>query len=220
MQLFIDSANPEEIREAWDWGIIDGVTTNPTLAAKVGKPYAEIVKEILEIAIDGVVNLEVIATDYAGMVEQAEALAKIDERIVVKLPCTQDGIKACAKLAGMGVFVNITLVFSVNQALLAAKAGAVYVSPFVGRLDDMEANAGDKLVEDIRTVYDNYDFDTEILYASVRDPQHVADAALIGADVATVPFAILKQLVQHPLTDKGLDQFLADWKSSGLSLPV
>jgi transaldolase len=220
MQLFIDSADPKEIREAWGWGIIDGVTTNPSLAAKVGKPYTDIVKEILEVANDGVVNLEVVATDYQGMVDQAETLSKMDERIVVKLPCTQDGIKATAKLAGMGVFVNVTLVFSVTQALLAAKAGAVYVSPFVGRLDDVDPNSGDTLVEDIRTMYDNYDFDTEILYASVRDAKHVADAALIGADVATVPFEILKQLVQHPLTDKGLSKFLEDWNASGLTLPV
>ncbi len=221
MELFIDSADPNEIRTAWDWGIISGVTTNPTLAARTGKPYRDTVQEILSILDeDGILNLEVVATDYAKILTEARALAEIDERVVVKVPCTQDGIKACAKLSASGILVNVTLVFSPVQALLAAQAGAFYVSPFVGRLDDVESSAGDEVVAKILDIYDNYDFETEVLYASVRDVQHVEDAALLGADIATVPFDILGQLVKHPLTDKGLEKFLSDWKEAKLELPI
>lgn len=221
MDLFIDSANPEEVRTAWDWGIINGVTTNPTLAAKAGLPYRDLVGEILSIMDeDGVLNLEVVATEYTKMITEARALAEIDNRVVVKIPCTQDGIKACHKLSSSGILVNITLVFSATQALLAAKAGAFYVSPFVGRLDDIEANAGDDVVAKILEIYQNYEYETQVLYASVRDVEHVENAALLGADVATVPFEILQKLIHHPLTDKGLATFMEDWQKSGLQLPI
>jgi transaldolase len=221
MELFIDSADPEEIRTAWNWGIISGVTTNPSLAAKTGLSYRELVTKILEIlGEDGVLNLEVVATDYEGMVSEGKALAAIDERIIVKVPCTQEGIKACAKLSSEGILVNVTLIFSANQALLAAKAGAFIVSPFVGRLDDIEAGSGDDVVAKIMGIYENYEFETQVLHASVRDPQHVENAALLGADIATVPFNVLEELIKHPLTDKGLEKFMSDWKEAGLELPV
>jgi transaldolase len=221
MQLFIDSADPNEIKTAWDWGIIDGVTTNPSLASKVGKPYPEIIQEILGIVDENTsVSLEVIATDYEGMLEQARKLASIDERVVVKLPCTTAGLQATKELGKEGILVNMTLVFSPAQALLAAKAGAFYISPFVGRLDDIEEHSGDDTLEEILTIMDNYDFESAVLYSSVRDVAHVQHAARVGADAATVPFDVLGKLVQHSLTDAGLTKFLADWEASGLSLPA
>lgn len=201
--------------------MIDGVTTNPSLAAKVGKPYPEIVKEILEIiGPEATISLEVIATDFEGMVEQGSKLAALDERVVVKIPCTQDGLRATRALSEKDIKVNVTLVFSPVQTLLAAKAGAFYVSPFIGRLDDVEYGAGDDVVEASLQIMDNYMFESEILYASVRDVDHVMHAAMIGADIITIPFAILEKLVEHPLTATGLNKFLEDWKESGLELPA
>lgn len=221
MQIFIDSADPEEIRTAWSWGIIDGVTTNPSLAVKVGKPYREIVHEILDIIDeDSTVSLEVVATDYEGMLEQGRRLSAIDDRIVVKIPCTADGLKASKALTAEGVLVNMTLVFSPAQALAAAKTGAFYISPFVGRINDIEDGAGFDAVERIVETIFNYDFHTQILYASVRNVDYVEHAAKIGADIATVPFAVLQKIVKHPLTDTGLSKFLEDWKNSGLELPA
>lgn len=219
MQLFIDSADPKEIKEAHSWGFLDGVTTNPSLAAKVGRPYNEIVKEILDI-VDGPVSLETIATDLDGMLKEARALAKIKDNVYAKIPCTLEGFAATKKLAAEGIKVNMTLCFSVNQALLAAKSGAAYISPFLGRVDDIQDGAGTELLADIRTVYDNYDFETKILAASIRDTAHVAIAAELGADIATVPFKVLRDMVQHPQTDTGLKKFLDDWEKSGLKLPI
>lgn len=220
MQLFIDSADPKEIATAWDWGIIDGVTTNPSLAAKIGTPYPEIVEKILDILDpDSTLSLEVTATDYEGIVSQGKALADLDERIVVKVPCTAAGIKATHKLSSQGILVNVTLVFSARQALLAAKAGAFYVSPFAGRLEDIESEADDRVIQRIVDIYDKYQYHTQILYASVRTVQHVEMAAIYGVDITTCPFPILQSLVEHPLTDKGLEKFLADWRESGLQLP-
>lgn len=219
MLLFIDSADPKEIREAHDWGIIDGVTTNPSLAAKISRPYREIISEILEI-INGPVSLEVISTDYEGILTEAYSLAKLQRNVVVKIPCTQAGYKATKTLSEDGINVNMTLCFSLNQALLAAKVGAEYISPFIGRLDDIKFHTGDELTQEIRKVYDNYQFKTKILDASIRDAEHVAMAALSGADAATVPFTVLKELHEHPLTKKGLDKFLLDWKEAGLELPI
>lgn len=224
MLLFIDSADPTEIKTAWDWGIIDGVTTNPSLAAKSeaarsGKSYKEIVSEILSI-VDGPVSLETIATDYDGILKEARALHKLSKNVIVKIPCTQDGFKATKALSAEKIRVNMTLCFSVNQALLAAKVGAYYVSPFIGRLDDIQDDLGDQLIEDIVQVYQNYNFETKILDASIRDTEHVARSAEMGADIATVPLKVLSELHKHPLTDKGLESFLADWKTSGLELPI
>lgn len=219
MQLFIDSADPEQIRTAMQWGFVDGVTTNPSLAAKVGRPYKEIVDEILKI-VEGSVSLETIATDYEGMLKEARALAGIKENVYAKIPCTLEGFAATKQLASEGIKVNMTLCFSTNQALLAAKAGAAYISPFLGRVDDILDGGGTELLGSIRTVYDNYDFKTKILAASIRDAAHVATAAELGADIATVPFEVLQSLHKHPLTDTGLNRFLEDWKKSGLKLPV
>lgn len=210
MKLFIDSAHIEEIAEAHALGVIDGVTTNPSLIAKTGKPFEQVVREILKI-IDGPVSLEVVGTDAETMVAEARKLAAFGENVVVKIPMIPEGLKAVKRLSAEGIRTNVTLVFSPSQALLAAKAGATYMSPFVGRLDDI-SHQGMDLIGDIRLIYDNYDFATEILVASIRNPLHLVEAARLGADVATVPFQVIMNLTKHPLTDKGLEQFLADWE--------
>ncbi len=210
MKFFIDTANLAQIREAAELGILDGVTTNPSLLSKEpGDPY-ENLKEICRI-VPGPVSGEVIATDVRGMLEEARNLSKIAENIVIKLPMTRDGIKACRALSVEGVKVNLTLVFSPTQALLAAKAGATFVSPFVGRLDDISSD-GMQLIGQIVQIYNNYQFDTEVLVASARHPMHVAEAALYGADIVTMPFDVINKLFSHPLTDMGLDKFLKDWQ--------
>lgn len=210
MKFFIDTANIREIREAINLGMVDGVTTNPSLIAKEKRGFEEIVKEILEV-VDGPVSLEAINLDAKGMVEEGRTLAKLGENVVIKLPLTTDGLKAARILATEGINVNQTLVFSPLQALLAAKAGAAYVSPFVGRLDDV-SHDGMEIVDQIITIFDNYGFKTEIIVASVRHPRHVLKAALMGADIATIPFKVIAQLAKHPLTDQGIELFLEDWK--------
>ena len=213
MKFFVDTADVSEIRELNDLGLLDGVTTNPSLIMKSGRDIMEVTKEICSI-VDGPVSAEVTAMDYDGMMKEAAVLAKIADNICIKLPLTLDGLKACKALTSAGHKTNVTLCFSANQALLAAKAGATYISPFIGRLDDIHLN-GMELIGEIRTIYDNYDFTTEILAASIRTVNHVKEAALIGADVATIPPATLKALVKHPLTDKGLEAFMADWAKTG-----
>lgn len=214
MKFFIDTANLDEIREANELGLIDGVTTNPSLVAKEGDvDFKEHLKKICEL-VKGDISAEVTALDTAGMLEQGRDYAKVADNVVVKCPLTLDGLKATRQLTSEGIGVNVTLCFSAAQALLAAKAGAKYISPFVGRLDDV-ATDGMQLIRDIVQIYMNYDYDTQVLAASIRHPMHVVDSALAGADVATIPFKIIQQLVKHPLTDKGLDAFLADWKKSG-----
>ncbi|MEJ6783658.1 fructose-6-phosphate aldolase [Aminobacter sp. Piv2-1] len=213
MKFFVDTADVKEIRELNELGLLDGVTTNPSLILKSGRNIAEVTKEICDI-VDGPVSAEVAATEYAEMMKEAEVLSKIADNICIKVPLTLDGLKACRTLTSDGRLVNVTLCFSANQALLAAKAGASFISPFIGRLDDMAVD-GMELIAEIRHIYDNYGFDTEILAASIRSTEHVKRAALIGADVATVPPATLKALVKHPLTDKGLEMFLADWAKTG-----
>jgi transaldolase len=210
MKFFIDTADVAEIKEAKALGILDGVTTNPSLVKKSGRPFKDVAKEICEL-VDGPVSLEVTAVDCEGMLKEAAELAGYGDNVVIKLPLIPEGLKACKKLTEQGVRTNVTLCFSPVQALLAAKAGASYISPFVGRLDDIGQN-GIEIIPQIRQIYDNYGFETEILVASIRHPIHVFDAALAGADVATIPFKVFGQLVQHPLTDKGLAQFLKDWK--------
>ena len=210
MKFFIDTANLDEIKKGLEMGMVDGVTTNPSLVAKEKKPFVEIVAEICKI-VDGPVSAEVVSLDAPGMLAEARELAKIAENIVVRIPMIVEGLKAVKILAAEGIKTNVTLVFSAAQALLAAKAGASYVSPFVGRLDDI-GNPGMDLVSDIVTIYDNYGYTSEIIVASVRSPQHVLDAALIGADIATIPFKVIAQLAKHPLTDAGMEQFLADWE--------
>jgi len=211
MKFFLDSANLDEIKEIAATGILDGITTNPSLVSNEGeqKGFQELVKEICEI-VQGPVSAEVISTEFKKMVKEAEELAKIHKYIVVKMPLTEDGIKATKYVSDNGINVNVTLVFSASQAILAAKAGAKYVSPFIGRLDDI-SNSGMQLVEEIVQIYDNYDFSTEILVASIRHPMHIAESALLGADIATMPYKIFKQLYKHPLSDIGLERFLADW---------
>ncbi len=209
MKFFIDTANIDEIREANDMGMVDGVTTNPSLIAKEGRDFEELVKEICEI-VDGPVSAEVISLDTKGMVREAQHLAALHDNIVVKIPMTVDGIKATRQLSEQGIKTNVTLVFSPLQALMAAKAGATYASPFIGRLDDL-SNEGMFLVDQIVEIYGNYAFDTEIIVASIRNPIHVLDAALIGADIATIPFNVLAKFASHPLTDKGIKTFLEDW---------
>ncbi|MGO8954991.1 MAG: fructose-6-phosphate aldolase [Rhodomicrobium sp.] len=217
MKFFADTAEIDEIRELAATGLLDGATTNPSLIAKAGRNFIETVREICAI-VEGPVSAEVAATDTETMLAEARKLAAIAENVAVKVPLTWDGLKACRTLAQDGIMVNVTLCFSANQALLAAKAGAAFVSPFVGRLDDVGED-GMSLIRDIRAIYDNYpDLGTEILAASIRHPRHVTEAALAGADVATVPPAVLKQIVNHPLTDKGLAQFVADWKKTGQSI--
>ncbi len=213
MKFFVDTADVDEIRKLNDLGLLDGVTTNPSLILKSGRDITEVTKEICDL-VDGPVSAEVTATDYDGMMSEAAVLGKIADNICIKVPLTPDGLKACKALTSNGKQVNVTLCFSANQALLAAKAGATFISPFIGRLDDIGID-GMELIEEIRTIYDNYDFKTEILAASIRTVNHVKEAAMIGADVATVPPATLHALFKHPLTDKGLEAFLADWAKTG-----
>ena len=210
MKFFIDTANTDEIREAVSFGMVDGVTTNPSLIAKEGRQFEEVIKEITEI-VDGPISAEVVSLDANGMVEEGKKLATISDNIVIKVPMTTEGLKATKIFASEGIKTNVTLIFSATQALLAAKAGAAYASPFVGRLDDISLTGMD-LIGDIVTIYDNYGYTTEIIVASVRNPTHVLDAALIGADIATIPFKVIAQLAKHPLTDKGIESFLADWE--------
>ncbi len=210
MKFFIDTANIQEIKEGINLGMVDGVTTNPSLIAREKKGFEEIVKEILEV-VDGPVSLEAISLDTRGMVKEGKKLAKLGENAVIKLPLTTEGLKATRILATEGIRVNQTLIFSPLQALLAAKAGAAYVSPFVGRLDDI-SHDGMEIVDQIITIFDNYGFETEVIVASVRHPRHVLEAALMGADIATIPFKVIAQLAKHPLTDQGIDMFLSDWK--------
>jgi transaldolase len=210
MKFFIDTANIDEIKKANELGMVDGVTTNPSLVSKEGREFKGLLKEICSI-VDGPVNAEVVSMDSTGMVREAKELAKLAENIVVKIPLIQEGLKAVKILAEQEIKTNVTLCFSPVQALMAAKAGASYVSPFVGRLDDI-SHRGMDLVEQIMTIYDNYGFETEVIVASIRNPIHVVDAALMGADIATIPYKVMEQLIRHPLTDIGLDKFLADWK--------
>jgi len=210
MKFFIDTADVKEIREANELGLVDGVTTNPSLIAKSGRKFEEVIKEIAGI-VDGPISAEVISLEHEGMVQEADELVKIHKNIVIKLPMTAEGLKATKVLTAKGIKTNVTLIFTPMQALLAAKAGATYVSPFVGRLDDISQN-GMGIVDEIRTIFDNYGYDTEIIVASVRNPIHVLDSALIGADVATIPFSVMMQLAKHPLTDAGIKKFLEDWE--------
>lgn len=216
MKFFVDTADVDEIRELADTGLLDGVTTNPSLIMKSGRDIMEVTKEICGLT-DGPVSAEVTAMDYDGMMKEAAVLAKIADNVCIKLPLTMAGMKACKALTSQGHQTNVTLCFSATQALLAAKAGATYISPFIGRLDDMGID-GMELIEDIRTIYDNYGYDTQILAASIRTINHVKDSAIAGADVATIPPSTLKALVKHPLTDKGLDAFMADWAKTGQSI--
>ncbi len=213
MKFFVDTADVKEIRELAESGLIDGVTTNPSLVAKAGGDFKKILKEICAV-VEGPVSAEVAATDHAGMLDEGRRLAKIADNIVIKVPLTWDGLKACRTLTMEGTGVNVTLCFNAVQALLAAKAGATYISPFIGRLDDIGLD-GMELIGEIRSIYDNYAYDTQILAASIRSSNHVKDAALAGADVATVPPQVIRDLVKHPLTDKGLATFLADWGKTG-----
>ncbi len=210
MKIFLDTANLDEIRMGVEWGIVDGVTTNPTLIAKEGVPFKKRIKEICEL-VKGPTSAEVTSQDWKGMVEEAKELSKIDENVVVKIPMTPDGIKAVKALSLEGVKTNVTLVFSPMQALLAAKAGATYVSPFIGRVDDVSSD-GLKMLEEIVLIYNNYAFDTEIIAASIRHPMHVLEAALMGVDVVTMPFKVLEKLFKHPLTDIGIERFNRDWE--------
>jgi len=210
MQFFIDTADIAEIKKAHAMGVLDGVTTNPSLIAKAGKPFHAVIREICEI-VDGPISAEVVSTDYAGIVAEGRELAKLHSNIVVKVPLIVEGLKAVKTFSSEGIKTNVTLCFSPTQALLAAKAGATYISPFVGRLDDISFD-GMELIQQIREIYDNYGYDTEILVASVRNPIHVLNAARVGADVATCPLSVIEQLAKHPLTDIGLAKFLADWE--------
>jgi len=210
MKFFIDTANVREIKEAWELGIIDGVTTNPSLISKENRKPQELLKEICEI-VDGPVSAEAISLDAENMIKEAKELAKIHKNIVVKIPMTKDGLKAVKALSNLNIRTNVTLVFSPCQALLAAKAGATFVSPFVGRLDDI-SHYGMDLIGQILEIYDNYGFATEVIVASIRNPLHVVDAARIGAHIATIPFAVIEQLLKHPLTDIGIERFLKDWE--------
>jgi len=210
MKFFIDTANVDEIREAASLGVLDGVTTNPSLVAKEGKDFRQVLREIVSI-VNGPISAEVTATDRDGMVEEGRELSRIHPNIVIKVPLIKEGLQACKQLRSEGIGVNVTLCFSASQALLAAKADATFVSPFIGRLDDI-SHEGMELIRQIRVIYDNYGFATQILAASIRHPLHVVDAALAGADVATIPFNVVMQLLKHPLTDLGQQKFLADWK--------
>lgn len=213
MKFFVDTAEIDAIAELNDLGMVDGVTTNPSLILKSGRDILEVTKEICDL-VSGPVSAEVVALEADAMIAEGRKLAEIAENIAVKLPLTWDGLKACKLLSGEGKMVNVTLCFSANQALLAAKAGATFISPFIGRLDDINLDGMD-LIQDIRTIYDNYGFETQILAASIRSVNHVQDAALIGADVITAPPEVIKKLAAHPLTDKGLDQFMKDWQKTG-----
>lgn len=209
MKFFIDTANIEEIRTAYECGLVDGVTTNPTLVSREGRDFRELIEEICSI-VDGPVNAEAVSLDTEGLVAEGRELAKIHKNIVAKIPMTLEGVKAVSILSGEGIKTNVTLVFSPLQALVAAKAGANYVSPFIGRLDDV-SHTGMELVHQIMEIYENYGFTTEVIVASVRGPIHVLDAALRGAHIATLPFKVIEQLTKHPLTDIGIKKFLADW---------
>jgi len=211
MKFFIDTANPVEIRKAYEMGVIDGVTTNPSLISKENRDFESLIKEICEIIQGLPISLEVLSLNSDGMIEEARKLSKRGENIVVKIPMTSEGLKAIKVLASEGIKTNTTLVFSPTQALLAAKAGTTYVSPFIGRLDDI-SQTGMDLVEQIMTIFDNYDFQSQVIVSSIRHPIHVLEAALIGADVATIPYKVIEQLVKHPLTDIGIERFLEDWK--------
>ncbi len=211
MKIFLDTANLDEIRQGVEWGIVDGVTTNPTLIAREKADFEERVKEICEL-VKGPVSAEVVATNAEGMVKEARHLSSLSEYIVVKIPMTYEGIKAVKILSAEGIKTNVTLVFSVTQAILAAKAGATYVSPFIGRIDDVSSD-GLKLVDEIVQVYNNYAFETEIIAASIRHPMHVVEVAMMGVDIVTMPFAVLKKLFFHPLTDIGIERFLKDWET-------
>lgn len=210
MKFFLDTANLDEIRQAKEWGLLDGVTTNPTLVSKEEVPFQELVNEILKM-VEGPVSLEVVSEDAEGMVSEARELNKLGKNVVIKIPLTPEGLKAVRILSKEGIKTNVTLCFSPTQALLAAKAGADYISPFIGRLDDI-SSYGMRLVEDIKEIYDNYGFKTQIIVASIRHPMHVLEAALIGADIATMPFPVLEKLFKHPLTDIGIQRFLKDWE--------
>jgi transaldolase len=216
MKFFADTAEIKDIKELHDLGLLDGITTNPSLIAKSGRDFKEVIKEICSI-VPGPVSAEVASTAFDQMMAEAAVLRKIADNVVIKLPLTLDGLKACKTLTGDGTKVNVTLCFSPNQALLAAKADATYISPFIGRLDDINIEGMD-LIRDIRTIYDNYAYATEILAASIRTPNHVTQAALAGADVATIPPAVIKKLADHPLTKSGLEQFVKDWASTGQSI--
>lgn len=211
MKFFIDTANIEEIKEINYWGIIDGVTTNPSLIAKEGRNFEEVVKEITTI-VDGPISAEVVSIESEGMLEEARDLAKIHENIIIKVPMTKEGLKAVKALTAEGIKTNVTLVFTASQALMAAKAGATYVSPFLGRLDDISTD-GLKLIDDIVNIFEIYGIDTEIIAASIRHPMHVVDCALMGADIATIPYKVFNQMLNHPLTDSGIERFLKDWET-------
>jgi transaldolase len=210
MKFFIDTANVEEIKKAWELGVIDGVTTNPSLISKEKREPIGLLKEICSI-VDGPISAEAVSLKADEMVKEAEELAKIHENIVVKIPMTEDGLRAVKRLSAEGIKTNVTLIFSASQALLAAKAGAAYVSPFVGRLDDI-SHIGMDLIADIQDIYENYFFDTEVIVASIRNPLHVVEAAKMGADIATIPYSVISQLTRHPLTDIGIEKFLKDWE--------
>ncbi|MEQ9041625.1 MAG: fructose-6-phosphate aldolase [Silicimonas sp.] len=216
MKFFVDTADTAAIRELHELGMVDGVTTNPSLIHKSGRDIKEVIAEIAEM-VDGPVSAETVATDYETMVKEGHEVAKLGKNIAIKVPLTWDGLKACKHLSGEGHMVNVTLCFSANQALLAAKAGATFISPFVGRLDDINIDGMD-LIADIRQIYDNYGFETQILAASIRSANHMSEAAKIGADVATAPPDVIKKMAAHPLTDKGLDAFLKDWAATGQSI--
>ncbi|AVM66339.1 MAG: fructose-6-phosphate aldolase [Fenollaria massiliensis] len=211
MKLFIDTANVNEIREIANWGVVDGVTTNPSLIAKEKRDFKEVVTEITGI-VDGPISAEVVSLKHDEMVEEAKELAKIHKNIIIKVPMTEEGLIAVKELHAMGIKTNVTLVFTSTQALLAAKAGASYVSPFLGRLDDISTD-GLNLIEEIMDIFDNYDYDTEVIAASVRHPMHVVECARLGCDIATVPYKVFKQMLHHPLTDSGIERFLKDWES-------
>lgn len=210
MKFFIDTANVEEIKKAWELGVIDGVTTNPSLISKEKREPIGLLKEICSI-VDGPVSAEAVSLKADEMVKEAEELSKIHENIVVKIPMTEDGLRSVKRLSAEGIKTNVTLIFSASQALLAAKAGATYVSPFVGRLDDI-SHIGIDLIADIQNIYENYLFDTEVIVASIRNPLHVVEAAKMGADIATIPYSVISQLAKHPLTEIGIEKFLKDWE--------
>lgn len=211
MKLFIDTANVDEIREIAEWGVVDGVTTNPSLIAKEKRDFKEVVTEITGI-IDGPISAEVVSLKHDEMIEEAKELAKIHKNIIIKVPMTEEGLIAVKELHAMGIKTNVTLVFTSTQALLAAKAGASYVSPFLGRLDDISTN-GLNLIEEIMDIFNNYSYDTEVIAASIRHPMHVVECARLGCDIATVPYKVFKQMLHHPLTDSGIERFLKDWES-------
>lgn len=210
MKFFIDTANIQEIKKAKEWGLVDGVTTNPSLVSKEGREFKDLIKEICSI-VDGPISAEAVSLDAEGMIKEARELSKIHKNIVVKIPMTLEGLKAVRTVSNEGIKTNVTLVFSPTQALMAAKAGATYASPFVGRLDDISQNGMD-LIDQILTIYENYGFSTEVIVASIRHPMHVVESALMGAHVATIPFKVIEQLSKHTLTDVGIERFLKDWE--------